>query len=254
MSQTELEQRISAALAATDLKAFELVALLDETVDAIVAADTAAEAERERAFDPAQSPDLAKARAAMEDAVFLVNRLRTLQPRLEARLTEVRAIERETQWHADYERVKAKRDALADEFRELYPETVPKLVDLFTRMTAFDAEISHLHTARPAGVSLHLRTPELEARGLESFDRDNPSLATELKLPSWDQPTKLAWPPPKPSAAAAFAASMAMPMHRGGDWWRDGDARAAEQAAESKRVADYYAEQEQLREEREAAR
>jgi signal transduction histidine kinase len=91
------------------------------------------------------------------------------------------------------------------------------------------------------------------ARGLESFGRDNPSLATELRLPSWDQPTKLAWPPPKPSEAAAFAASMAVPMHRGADWWRDGAARAAEQAAEAKRVSDHYAEQARLRDEHEAA-
>jgi hypothetical protein len=53
-------------------------------------ADTAAEAERIKAHDPIASPDPAKARAAMEDAAFTRDRLRTVLPRLHARLKEVR--------------------------------------------------------------------------------------------------------------------------------------------------------------------
>jgi hypothetical protein len=42
----------------------------------------AAEQAKMDALDPAISPDPKKARAAMEDAVFSANRLRTLSPRL----------------------------------------------------------------------------------------------------------------------------------------------------------------------------
>ncbi len=250
---SDLEKQISVALTNDKATPAVLADLLIELEDGIGAADVAAKAERDKALDPITSPDAKAARQAAEDAVFLVNRLSTLKPRLEVRLTEVLAQERLMQWRADYEQLKGKRDALAEEVRE-YPAIVAKLVDLFSRVAINDAEIGKLHRARPAGVSLHLRTAELEARGLDGFTRDTPSIIEEqLKLPDWQHSERMAWPPPKPSEAAAFAASMALPMHRGADWWKDGDARAAEQAAEAARVARYYADQPREREKREAA-
>ena len=41
--------------------------------------------------------------------------------------------------------------------------------------------------------------------------------------------------------------------HRGGDWWKDNEARAEEQRRESERVAAHYQKQGQLHEERENA-
>ena len=45
-----------------------------------MAATNAAVAEREKALDPLASPDITKARAAMEDAAFTRDRLRTVLP------------------------------------------------------------------------------------------------------------------------------------------------------------------------------
>ena len=84
-----LERRIAAALADEAIASTAISELLEEMDTAIIAADESAEVERARAMDPALSPDPRKARAAMEDAQFAANRLRTLQPRLQKRLQHV---------------------------------------------------------------------------------------------------------------------------------------------------------------------
>lgn len=168
----------------------------------------------------------------------------------------VLAQERLAQWRADYEAVKPKRDALAEELK-IYPAAVAKLVDLLGRVAANDAEIGELHRRRPAGISLHLDEAELVARGIERFSRNTPTILRDLQLPDWENSPKLAYPPRQPGVGAAYAASMAPAVQYdrrfSGDWWKDGDARAAEQAAESKRVADFYADQKRQHDEREDA-
>jgi hypothetical protein len=67
----------------------DIAVLLQETATAISEAEQTATVEKEKALDPALSPDLKAARAAMEDAIFAVGRLRTLQPRLEARYQQI---------------------------------------------------------------------------------------------------------------------------------------------------------------------
>ena len=250
---TDLEKKIASALEDADITSSALAALLQETEAAIVAADEAAKQLAERALDPVLSPDPVEARTAMEDAAFAANRLRTLRPRLQARLTEVQAEERLAQWRDDYEAQKVARDALASELRELYPEVVAKLTDLFARIAANDEELSRLHVARPAGVALHLNSAELEARNLDAYSRDNPPLAEKLKLPDWDDPTKLVFPPPQTPLAVLAAQSMAFAPHSGENWWQDREARAASQRAENERVAAYNEEQHRRREERENA-
>ena len=247
-----LEQRIIAALDA-EIGSNDLAALIEETEAAIIAADETAAVERERALDPALSTDPAEARAAMEDATFTANRLRTLLPRLQRRHQEVVTAERLQQWRADYEIHKVKRDTLAEEFREAYPRAVSQLVDLLARMAANDAELSQLHLRRAAGVSLHLRSAELEARNLESFSRDAPSITTELRLPDWDHPPKMAWPPPQTSLAVLAAQGIAALPHPGAHWWEGREQRAAAQRAEQERVAQYYADLERPQNEGEKA-
>ena len=53
---------------------------------------------------------------------------------------------------------------LAEELREVYPDTVNKVVDLFVRITADEKALSALHQARPPGVMEHLLSAELHAR------------------------------------------------------------------------------------------
>jgi hypothetical protein len=72
--------------------------------------------------------------------------------------------------------LESKRDSLAAEFREVYPEFEAKVVDLPTRMAANDIEIANLHIRRSSGVKLHLLEAELMARDLDCFTRDVPSI------------------------------------------------------------------------------
>jgi hypothetical protein len=206
-----LEQEIVAALADADINSSDLSALIERTEAAISEADQTAETARSKALDPALSPDPKTARAAMEDAAFTRDRLKTLLPRLQARYQEVQAQECLTQWRSDYEKLKVERDGLAEELRTIYPEFEAKIPDLFTRIAANDAELSCLHQARPGGVGLHLLGAELVARDLERFKATEPSIAQELKLPTFAPDQRLAWPPPQPSLAVMVAQSMAPP-------------------------------------------
>jgi hypothetical protein len=205
-----LEREIVPALADADIKSSDLSALIERTEAAIPEADQAAETARNMALDPALSPDPKTARAAMEEAAFTRDRLKTLLPRLQARYQEVQAQEYLAQWRADYEALKIERDALAAELREVYPEFEAKITDLFTRITANNAELSGLHQARPGGVALHLLSAELVARDLERFTIREPSIAQELKLPTFAPGQRLAWPP-QSSLAVMVAMSMAPP-------------------------------------------
>jgi hypothetical protein len=121
----------------------------------------------------------------MQAVEFNRDRLRTVLPRLQARYQEVAAAEYLTQWRADYELLKVKRDALAAELAVTYPTVVAQLVDLFTRIEANNAKISDLHLARPSGAGLHLAEAELVARNLDGFTRDNPPIAKQLQLPDF---------------------------------------------------------------------
>jgi len=191
-----LETRIVGALRG-GLTAAKLAALAEETEVAIRQADANAEAQREKALDPMSSPDPRQARAAMEDAAFRSERLRSLLPRLQARHEQVAAAEEREQWKRRYETLKVRRDALSAELVRVYPELADRLADLFGRLAAMDVEISNLHHSRPAGVPLHLANVELEARGLTSFTTVNPSIARDLRLPAWENGAAALWPPPE---------------------------------------------------------
>jgi hypothetical protein len=208
----DLEHRIADALKADDIKSSDLAALIVETEIAAAAADKTAEEEREKALDPLASPDAAKAREAMQMAEFSRDRLRTALPRLQERLEQLQAEEYLARWRDEYEALKVKRDELAEELRTIYPEFETKIADLFTRIAANDAELSGLHQARPGGVALHLLGAELVARDLERFKATEPSIAQELKLPTFAPGQRLAWPPPQPPIAALYAMSM-VPTH-----------------------------------------
>ena len=246
-----IERRIASALS-SDVTSADIAALIGETEVAIT---SAAEAERAEALDPIVSPDAAKAHAAMTDAAFMRERLRSVLPRLQQRHQELAAAEYLSQWKGDFEVLKVKRDELAAEFREIYPTCVSKIIDVLNRIAANEVELSHLHQARPSGVSLHLLGAELVARGLDNFTRDDPSIARELKLPDFEHSVRMAWPPPPTSMGAAFAATMmpASDQRFSAEWWKEGEEGAARQRARQQSTADYYARQTTQQEERENA-
>ena len=54
------------------------------------------------------------------------------------------------------------------------------------------------HDEAPNGRHRRLLRPELHARGLSAFSRGKPSIAEELRLPTFAPGQRLSWPPPPP--------------------------------------------------------
>jgi hypothetical protein len=209
---TALKQRIDVALQQDKLTtSAEIAALIEETEIGLAKAD------EERAVDQG------------------------LLSNLQARFQKVHDQEQATAWLAEHDARKHERDALAGELREVYPDVVTKLMDLFVRITANDEALSQLHRVRPTGMTQHLLSAELHARGLDSFTGDTPSLLTSVYLFDWDS-GRQNWPPQRPPMAVAFAATMVPTYGRRctADWWMNNEQRAAEQRAERQRVTDYY--------------
>ena len=196
-----LEKRVTTALASDRVASADLAILLEE-VDLAIAA---MEIEQNKSVDPLVSPDMANAWKVVEHAAFVRDRLLSLKPCLEQRLQEIQAEEELMYWHADHDAIKAKRDELAVELREVYPPFTAKIANLFSRLRAFDAELSRLHQARPAGSSEHLLRPELIARGIESFTINSRSLIDEVTLPAFEPGQPQVWPPPRKLDPSSFA-------------------------------------------------
>ena len=223
-----LEQRISQALADAGIASADLAALVQETESAIVVADQAAAKERERAHDPALSPDPASAertkaldpvlspdakaaREAMAAAEFARERLRSVLPRLQGRLQKVQAAEYAARWEADFEQVEARRNELVQEYAATYPRLVAQLVDLFERIEAADKEVSRINGSAPSCEHRRLRQVELVARGLKAFSRSAPAISKTVQLCDWADSERLIWPPRQPTIAALYALSMVPP-------------------------------------------
>lgn len=247
---SDLEQRISSALTDDNLDSHALSALYSETEAAISEADAVAERERSAAFDPALRPDVRTARQTLEDCVFMANRLRTMLPRLGRRHAEVALKEDQQSFEHNHATVKQARDELAAKFSEKYPTLIGELVDLFKEIERVDRLCSEVNSAASMlpNEPRRLRGVEREARDLQSFSRDMPSLldaSTGIRLLALDGTT--AWPPPAPSFAASYASSIACvgrldPRRASSDWWlpRKEDAviqaeRAREREAEQAR-------------------
>jgi hypothetical protein len=137
---------------------------------------------------------------------------------------------------------------LAQELHGTYPPAQNKLSNLFGRIAAHRQRISALHQRRPAGVE-SVRDPELIARNLDGFDRERRSLLAEVHLLDWYSGRQI-WPPPRPSMAAAFAATF-LPAYDPADWANNYERRAAAQQRDRQYTADFYARATREQEERE---
>jgi hypothetical protein len=243
-----LEERIAAAL--TDsIASSDLLALISEAGEAIAAADATAERERVRALDPIASPDPVKARAAMEDAAFTRDRLRTALPRLHARLKVMEAAEYLARWEPDFKRVEAQRDALAAEMREVYPAAVAQLADIFQRAAECDRECSRINGSAPDNENRRLLKVELTARGVKGLLQPDVWIAEMLRLPHFirDKGPIYAWPLPTPPVFA----SMVVPPGPGPDWQAEIKARNAAEREASERAISHLKERDRQRRERE---
>jgi hypothetical protein len=256
MAMAALEQKIASALADDSITSTGLAELITEVETAIVAADKAAEEEREKALDPLASPDVAKARAVMEDAAFVRDRLRTVLPRLQTRFSEVEAHERYERWVVDYEQAKAKHDGLVQELRATYPVIEEKLTDLLLRIETCDREAKRVNSAKPFdakeanGDSRWLLETELVARGLDHFRIHDLQIMRDLKLPQFESGAQLAWPPHRPIDWSSVAP---VARHPGANWASEREERAQAVREEHERVIAHYDAATRAQEEREAA-
>jgi hypothetical protein len=132
MNDDNLEQRAVASLSKDGASVTELAELVREAESALAAACAAAEEARREGANPVLSPDPVLARERVKAAKFAYDRLTALLSRLDDHHRQVAAAERTASWKADYERVKAERDRLAEELATTYPEVVATLVDLLT--------------------------------------------------------------------------------------------------------------------------
>jgi hypothetical protein len=205
-----LERRIAAALSDEAVTSAALLELIQETDAALVTADASVEEERERAMDPAISPDAKAARQAMEDAAFAASRLRTLQPRLRKHHERVACAERKRAWVERYNELRLEHDAAVGELKDLYPPFVAKMVDLLTRIRELDARTKTLMDAKPhpeAGEpddGRWLPMVECAARGLNGMAIGGQwdarlSLDKHLILPDFNDATTKVWPPHRPA-------------------------------------------------------
>jgi hypothetical protein len=70
-------------------------------------------------------------------------------------------------------------------------------------MEQCDRQIDSLHRDRPPNVPLYLRSTECEARNLDAFTRDSPSILKAMVLPMGDG--RNYWPLPRNFNSAIFA-------------------------------------------------
>ena len=190
-----IEQKVIAALANEHIGVAELEDLITHVEDGIKEAERNVTKQREAAFDPAISPDLSAARQQLEDATFLLGRLRTQLPRLERRLAQVIDNEQRARWLQDYNEVIARRDAAAQAF-EQYPFLVVELLKILYAVKDVDAECARVNAAAPPGEVRRLLGVELAVRGLTAFSRLYPSIADRVVLPDLENADKTLWPPP----------------------------------------------------------
>jgi hypothetical protein len=114
-----LEQHIANALIG-DLPSVELAELLNANDAAIIAAEQAAQAVKEFAYDPTLSHDIVEARERLENTALLVGRLKTLQRHLQKRLAQVVKSEEAISWLAERDEFEAAHLAAMPEQRYAY--------------------------------------------------------------------------------------------------------------------------------------
>jgi len=205
----QLEKQIVTALTTDPRPPLDqLLTLVAATEAAIIEAHNAAEIAREKFYDPVASPDVHTAREAMELAQASADRLRNLLSRLQAKAREAEHEANRQAWEVNFSLLAEERNSLAAEMRQTYPAAVATLVSLFTRDADLDRRISALHQSRPSGAKGQLLSAELKARELSEFTRDEPPISRELKLPSWTESNKLAWPPPARPIGVVVAEAM----------------------------------------------
>jgi hypothetical protein len=247
-----LQQRLGIVLSRDDhCSSDELRALIQECTDAIAVADEDAQRYRQQTLD-ITCDDPTAAKQSERDCVLTRQRLLIARSRVEERLATVVRRESRDRWMADRNRVAARRDAAAKQFREV-PDYFADLVEIFQLAAEVDLEVQRVNAANPTG-SEPLKSVECHARGIPALSRSQPSIISTTQLPQWSDSQRMLWPPPRVPMGVLVAESMApAPDKRYSDrWYESQGERRAEQEAEQQRTAAHYERVERERQEREA--
>ncbi|OJU24194.1 MAG: hypothetical protein BGN91_00930 [Nitrobacter sp. 62-13] len=213
-----LEQRISVALSDENASSAALTKLIDEVEAAAAAADVTATALRSESLDLVLTPDVGDAPQRIVHAEMTRDRLNNIMPKLRDKLSDALYAEQCERWYADCERVQARLEEAVSAFRE-YHEHAQAIADMFALAANVDKEVDRINASAPDGVHMRLKPVELQARGLDRFDRNHPSLAATAELGCWDDSSRKVWPlRHSNSLAVAVAASMSVLYHPGGAW------------------------------------
>jgi hypothetical protein len=252
-----LEQRIAAALGDNEVMSTTVADLITETQTAIAAAEAAVTKAKKDALDTSRLPDPIAARDAIASAEFKRDWLKSALPKLQRRQQQLEAQGEYDDWRASFDAVKQKHAAAVGRLQSAYA-LVPELVEALQEARAVDAEVRRVMQAKPYllpqsnGDGKSLPAVECAARGLRGVATGY-SLMTDLKLPVFDQPNGLCWPPPMPPIDFRQIIPPNMLTHPGADWAAHQKDAKAQADAEAKRVIEFYKRQQEQREAMDAA-
>jgi hypothetical protein len=247
-----LDERIAAGLSG-DATSSDLAALIAEVETAKIEAEEAVTAARSRSLDPLLV-DTTAARTELADVEFRRDRLQVALPRLKARHLETHKAEQYAVWRASFDAITAKQAALAQELEQRYRPFEDEIVGLLLRIEQADNEAVGVHCSKPTDINGQPYADGCDLRKTETVARSGGGLSVvqDLKLPAWKGNTVTAWPPWRPELAlqvAAMYAALPVPPCTPEQF----AARDALRQQEAARVAAFYGERQQEREERKAA-
>jgi hypothetical protein len=256
---TTLEQRVTAALTEDRCTAAELAELINETTTAITAADERAAAAKGKSLDLTADPELSL--GTLRRAELERDRLTAALSQLQ-RLHQTRAKqEHYDRWAAEFDEIKPRHAAAVEQLRGVYEEFQPQLIAALVEAQRVDAEVQRLANAKPHhlpqanGDGRNLSSVELTARGLGGVAPGH-SLMSDMKLPVFSEPNRLAWPPPPPNFAVEIARALpaALLHNPGANWYEEIEERNRQRKQESEaRFAKQIAEAEERRRQEQAA-
>ena len=248
-----LEQRIADALGDAGITSTVIADLYAQARDAIAAAEAAVTKAKTNALDTSRPPDFA-AHEAVAAAELQRDWLQAALPKLAAQHRKLAAREQYAAWLPKHQQAKADRDLLVARLRAVYEPFVEQMVPLLHEIAAVDAEIDRVNSTKPVdGGVKSLRSVELEARNIDGFGSNGISLVRDLKLPAFNAPGRLLWPPPAPPIDFQQMVPAALQTHPGDNWAAHQQQAKQQAEVEAKRVKDYYANQQREREERDNA-
>jgi hypothetical protein len=131
-------------------------------------------------------------------------------------------------WAATFDQLKPKHAAAAAKLKAIYTEFADELIEALTEAKQVDAEVRRVSAVKPYNLpqanndGRNLPTVECAARSLASVSPDFSLMV--MKVPAFDKPNQLAWPPYETPLAVQVAASMVPvatdPRQYTGDWWQ----------------------------------